>query len=258
MNKYGAECEKRCDARQCSGISTCNHVTGECINDCKPGYQGIDCIQVQCTDGCKPGYREDDCTVKCETGLYGAGCSKKYSDRKCDDNTNCDSKTGECIDGCQPGFQFTDCTLECDEGFYGYNCSSNCSARFCQSEDQCSKIDGACDCLAGYQGTDCTLIKEASKDNDKDTGHDNKDTTIIILAVVISILVVILIIFVVVFIKYRKSQGTNHTDNNVYESNGPTTAHIYDDLGSRNPENFTNHPSSVYYNTSGVSIDASQ
>ena len=38
---YGVNCQQNCG--HCSEASECHHITGECSDTCKPGYQGIMC-----------------------------------------------------------------------------------------------------------------------------------------------------------------------------------------------------------------------
>ena len=38
---YGVDCNEMCG--HCLQASDCHHITGECSNICKPGYQGIMC-----------------------------------------------------------------------------------------------------------------------------------------------------------------------------------------------------------------------
>ena len=39
--KYGPFCSKNCGF--CLNTAQCHHVSGECLNGCDKGYQGLDC-----------------------------------------------------------------------------------------------------------------------------------------------------------------------------------------------------------------------
>ncbi|XP_041346934.1 multiple epidermal growth factor-like domains protein 11, partial [Gigantopelta aegis] len=44
--QYGQDCGKSCADRKCLDSSvTCYHVTGECVDGCKRGYQSVDCTK---------------------------------------------------------------------------------------------------------------------------------------------------------------------------------------------------------------------
>ncbi|ESO97062.1 hypothetical protein LOTGIDRAFT_98123, partial [Lottia gigantea] len=64
---------------------------------------------------------------RCEDGVYGAGCSKKCSDRNCSVETSlCNHISGSCIGGCKEGFGGIDCVKRCEDGVYGAGCSKKC------------------------------------------------------------------------------------------------------------------------------------
>jgi hypothetical protein len=44
---YGPGCKKRC---ACSSLTRCDHVTGQCIRDCQPGWTGDRCDQRKLTN----------------------------------------------------------------------------------------------------------------------------------------------------------------------------------------------------------------
>lgn len=42
---FGENCAKFCG--HCSGYKACDHVTGQCLSGCEPGYIGEDCLKSQ-------------------------------------------------------------------------------------------------------------------------------------------------------------------------------------------------------------------
>ncbi|ESO82253.1 hypothetical protein LOTGIDRAFT_170165 [Lottia gigantea] len=227
VGTFGSDCNNFC---HCFNNERCSE-TGECPNGCSDGWTGTTCSQM-CDNGtygagCLKLCSDRNCLVEtspchhiygscqggCIEGFYGEVCDMKCSDRKCkDSNLQCESKTGKCIDGCRRGYQSIDCIQECDNGTYGENCQFKCSERFCQSHDNCSYIDGACDCLDGYQGTDCIYKQSIEQE-------DNKE---IIIGTIVGVIVFVVFVVVIVcvlckkknrYVKKNRKKGTESSDN---------------------------------------------
>ncbi|XP_071117598.1 multiple epidermal growth factor-like domains protein 10 isoform X1 [Haliotis cracherodii] len=192
FGSYGTNCNRRCSDRHCKGDnSSCARVTGTCVEGCKAGWNGTDCIQKcvnsygegcvhlcssrrcsgtsscnhvtgDCENGCIPGWKHIDCTEPCVQGVeYGAGCVGNCSARMCKGgNVTCPRDTGRCESGCQPGWKGEDCTTACVQDVeYGEVCVGNCSARMCKGGNvTCPRDTGQCEsgCQSGWKGEDCT------------------------------------------------------------------------------------------------------
>ncbi|GFR92678.1 multiple epidermal growth factor-like domains 10 [Elysia marginata] len=75
------KCEKSCSVH-CK--YTCDSITGEC------------------TEGCKPGYKGTLCNNKCKVGKFGAKCEKTCSPHCL--NRSCNHIHGSCPSGCKHGY----------------------------------------------------------------------------------------------------------------------------------------------------------
>ena len=47
FGKYGEACREKCIDRRCYGIQRCDHTTGECVDGCIAGWQGVSCTEVK-------------------------------------------------------------------------------------------------------------------------------------------------------------------------------------------------------------------
>ncbi|XP_048256546.1 uncharacterized protein LOC124121515 [Haliotis rufescens] len=150
--RYGLTCSTDCRLRECRGDSSrCDQVTGECVEGCRGGYRGPDCMR------------------PCEEGHYGANCSRKCDDRHCKHpDASCNHVTGECVHNCsnpgtggvknqtcRPGWQGLDCVAECSSGTFGDKCSGSCGA--CLDSELCHRVNGTCPrgCSEGWSGHLC-------------------------------------------------------------------------------------------------------
>ncbi|XP_041357558.1 platelet endothelial aggregation receptor 1-like [Gigantopelta aegis] len=192
---YGSACSLQCSARHCEGDSTCDHITGGCVNGCRAGWTSTDCTTacsngnygLKCTKycnrrhclsssscnkqtgacdagGCIAGWMGVDCAQACVQGVtYGSNCIKSCAARHCDSRytSQCPADTGKCSRGCDPRWNGDDCTQACIKGNnYGANCNKNCRDRHCVSSSApCSTDTGDCGtkgCSPGWTGVDCT------------------------------------------------------------------------------------------------------
>ncbi|XP_046340500.2 multiple epidermal growth factor-like domains protein 10 [Haliotis rufescens] len=150
--RYGHNCPTDCRLRECKGDSSrCDQGTGECIEGCRGGYRGPDCMR------------------PCEEGHYGANCSRKCDDRHCKHpDASCNHVTGECVhncrnpgtggvknQACRPGWQGLDCVADCSSGTFGDKCSGSCGA--CLDSELCHRVNGTCPrgCSDGWSGHLC-------------------------------------------------------------------------------------------------------
>ncbi|XP_062621618.1 uncharacterized protein LOC134283128 isoform X6 [Saccostrea cucullata] len=83
LDYYGEYCNRTCPVN-CQG-QTCDAVTGDCVNGCLPGYQGL-----HCSNECKGGMYGDNCTLSCG---------------HCLNNEHCHHINGTCLQGCSPGYK---------------------------------------------------------------------------------------------------------------------------------------------------------
>ncbi|XP_046583642.1 multiple epidermal growth factor-like domains protein 10 [Haliotis rubra] len=191
---FGPNCSEFCHCLN----STCDHVTGKCPGDCRPGWKGQNCStrcsrgssygincnkscsnrncisessscdprSGSCDSGCRAGWRESDCTQKCDSLHYGNNCSRKCGERHCALNTSsCDHVTGACDTGsCQAGWKGGTCTEECTNGTYGPNCLKKCDDRHCDGTSSCPRVDGGCTtgCDKRWARPDCSGCKNGT------------------------------------------------------------------------------------------------
>ncbi|BFZ14078.1 hypothetical protein BsWGS_17117 [Bradybaena similaris] len=147
---FGAGCESSC-SENCSPsgddkISPCNASTGTCLQGCKNGFLGDLC---QDSLPCPPGTFGEDCNSLCSEN-----CAES------DNETTCDSTTGECLEGCISGFSGALCLDECDAGKFGPNCNISCSQNCVSVKDRelpCDSVTGKCyrGCRSGFHGDLC-------------------------------------------------------------------------------------------------------
>ncbi|XP_046558970.1 multiple epidermal growth factor-like domains protein 10 isoform X1 [Haliotis rubra] len=133
---FGETCNEFCHCAE----EACDHLSGLCPGNCRPGWQGF------------------KCDTECDANHYGVNCVNTCTDRKCSDvNSSCDRYTGSCDRRCLPGWRGVDCSQECDNGTYGQNCSMTCSERNCAGDSSCDHVRGKCDtgCVSGWKGEDC-------------------------------------------------------------------------------------------------------
>ncbi|XP_046558968.1 uncharacterized protein LOC124268014 isoform X1 [Haliotis rubra] len=136
---FGETCNEFCYCAK----EACDHVSGLCPGDCRPGWQG------------------DRCDTECDANHYGVNCVNTCTDRKCSDvNSSCDRYSGSCDRGCLPGWRGVDCSQECSNGTYGQNCSMTCSERKCAGDSSCDHVTGTCvfGCVSGWKGEDCNEV----------------------------------------------------------------------------------------------------
>ncbi|XP_060565264.1 multiple epidermal growth factor-like domains protein 6, partial [Ruditapes philippinarum] len=135
--RFGTECREICPVNCKDGY--CNHVNGNCIYRCNPGYQG------------------DRCERNCQALKFGADC-KENCPSNCK-NGYCNNVNGNCIHGCEPGYQGDTCEIKCQSGSFGTECRGKCSTT-CKN-GVCSYTNGYCigGCEAGYQGSMCESRK---------------------------------------------------------------------------------------------------
>ncbi|XP_046558975.1 multiple epidermal growth factor-like domains protein 10 isoform X6 [Haliotis rubra] len=188
---FGVTCNEFCHCAE----EPCDHVSGLCLGDCRPGWQGdrcdtecdanhygVNCVNT-CTDrkcsnvnsscdrhsgscdmGCLPGWIGSDCSQECTNGRYGQNCIDACSDRKCAGNSPCDHIRGACVSGCAPGWMGEDCRGVCDSQHYGANCDKACASRHCIGSSSCNST-GDCDsgCESGWTLNDCTGKAEEAR-----------------------------------------------------------------------------------------------
>ncbi|XP_067663192.1 uncharacterized protein [Haliotis asinina] len=136
LGLFGETCNEFCHCAK----DTCDHVSGLCPGDCRPGWQG------------------DRCDTECDADRYGVNCANSCTGRKCSDvNSTCNRYTGSCDRGCLPGWTGVDCSQECTNGSYGLNCSLTCSERKCAGVSPCHHVNGTCifGCVSGWMEGDC-------------------------------------------------------------------------------------------------------
>lgn len=138
---------------ECSGVGTCDHVTGEC--QCEDGFTGKNCGRRTCPNDCN---NNGQCmslsdivrNVKDLTASF-AWATSTYAYDAWDA-----SVSHGCI--CDQGFKGPDCSVhECPSktdpmGGYGSESGRECSGR-----GKCSEDTGACRCFKGYHGAACEV-----------------------------------------------------------------------------------------------------
>ncbi|XP_067678575.1 receptor-type tyrosine-protein phosphatase epsilon-like [Haliotis asinina] len=154
-------------------VDICSNGTfgDDCDNYCHCDGEMCDYISGICPSGvCLPGWTTEKCDKECESGNYGANCSKICATRNCKgDNSSCDHMTGQCVEGCKAGWTGTDCRQKCQHS-YGYGCSKMCSDRKCNetTPSNCDHVTGRCEsgCRPGWIEADCTeeLVDAPSMD----------------------------------------------------------------------------------------------
>ncbi|XP_062617125.1 protein draper-like isoform X2 [Saccostrea cucullata] len=177
---YGLECKVQCFGH-CRLNAYCNHVTGQCDNECDEGWKGIYCEERceegyygvdckyncsghcrnndscnketgHCDKGCEAGYTNNFCNSVCPVGHFGSRCMERCSGH-CLNDSSCDHIDGVCANGCDNGYIEDRCNKMCDNGYYGRNCSQMCSPK-CM--DTCLHTDGSCICVTGWMGINCS------------------------------------------------------------------------------------------------------
>ncbi|XP_060551991.1 platelet endothelial aggregation receptor 1-like isoform X3 [Ruditapes philippinarum] len=178
--KFGKDCKDNCPSN-CNN-DVCNFDNGDCIDRCKPGYQGNKCKEKctigtfgescgnncsgnceggdilcrhtdgHCLNGCQTGWNGTNCFSACDEGFHGRNCEEKCSEHCATGNRNCNANTGYCEMGCQPGWTGQRCVNACPSGKFGAECKENCAST-CKY-DVCDHVNGSCHggCKPGYQG----------------------------------------------------------------------------------------------------------
>jgi len=124
----------------CSHHGRC--VQGNCA--CHNGYVGRDCAQPlmdllsACPAGCSGNGLCAGGKCRCFGGYYGAECVD-FCPHNCSFHGRC-SVAFDCI--CHTGYGAPDCSVECPNR--------------CSGHGDCD--DGACSCIDGYEGADCSSI----------------------------------------------------------------------------------------------------
>jgi len=131
----------------CSGLGTCNFVTGICA--CNPGFAGPDC-----TSCLFSGYVFPQCPAQLPCPM------------NCSNNGQCDGNSGACI--CNTGYDSSGCD-ECADGYEGYpdcylpeSCSYNCSDR-----GECDNRTAQCICDSPFTGYGCLDCLPGFEDPDE-------------------------------------------------------------------------------------------
>lgn len=148
---YGCT-EEDCGALDCGPNGSCNSTLGVC--ECDEGYVGVQCeTYVPCLEDeslcgensvCDPS--QGGCV--CVDGWFGENCDSQNPcvELGCGENQVCAVDTAgvaSCV---------------CDEGWFGENCDSNDPCEGIECIDNAECIDGICDCIAGFEGDDCTTM----------------------------------------------------------------------------------------------------
>ncbi|CAL1547133.1 unnamed protein product, partial [Lymnaea stagnalis] len=165
---------------QCDQI--CTNTDGSyhcsCTDELVLQLDGVSCgVENPCTS--------ISCTEKCakingiDTCLCGKGKALARDKTSCDDLDLCkttlctegcvetkENKTFECL--CNIGKYLAadgiTCT-ECIDGKYGINCNKSCTCQMANSKT-CDNVNGACICLPGWKGENCTIdVDECSDDS---------------------------------------------------------------------------------------------
>eukprot|EP01062_Namystynia_karyoxenos_P067720 TRINITY_DN6176_c0_g1_i4.p1 TRINITY_DN6176_c0_g1~~TRINITY_DN6176_c0_g1_i4.p1 ORF type:complete len:2565 (+),score=356.55 TRINITY_DN6176_c0_g1_i4:83-7777(+) len=145
----GPRCTIRC--QDCHGHGNCHPATGEC--QCLYGYdRQSNCALRLCGGGIAG---PDECSGhgKCVGGE--CSCQHLYWNSSCGQRCNCTGfschqQTGAC--NCGPNFALPHCA-DCVRGHWGQGCTKPCK---CNGRGRCRRLDGACECDAGWAGVDCS------------------------------------------------------------------------------------------------------
>ena len=122
---YGDNCDKKCG--HCDSVQ-CKKADGDCMGDCDPGYQGINCQE------------------ECPAGWFGPLCALQCG--SCKDESACDPVSGNCTECKNDNYQLALC-LNCSSSFYGDDCEKECGD--CLGDPNiCDRYTGHCEqCEAG-------------------------------------------------------------------------------------------------------------
>ncbi|XP_046558972.1 multiple epidermal growth factor-like domains protein 10 isoform X3 [Haliotis rubra] len=227
---FGETCNEFCHCAK----KACDHVSGFCPGDCRPGWQG------------------DRCDTECNAYHYGLNCVNTCTDRKCSDvNSSCDRYIGSCDSGCVPGWRGVDCSQECSSGSYGQNCSDSCSDRKCAGNSPCDHTRGACvsGCAPGWMGEDCRG-EEARVLQAK--GYDAGDLAVaVVLSFVVGVVVGAVVVCLVVWWRRNRrphktsespqtSASNARTNQSQNSDDVGTETRIYDSLHAESPHDAKN------------------
>lgn len=134
---YGESCEfSRC-LDDCSGHGYCEK--GECT--CSPGWKGAGCGIAYTVEPVKTGIRTriEAEPAHLRSALQGIRGGAKSCAMNCSGQGRCDTETGSC---------------SCYSGYTGNACENYCP-NFCSKQGRC--LQGACICLMGFAGVDCSI-----------------------------------------------------------------------------------------------------
>ncbi|XP_021348740.1 receptor-type tyrosine-protein phosphatase kappa-like isoform X2 [Mizuhopecten yessoensis] len=230
---YGTGCDKICPSNCQHAL--CDRSTGECL-ECAVGTYGELCL-LDCSTQCKGGTcgRLNGYCDDCEAGSFGIYCEVACPDF-CS-SVGCEKETGLCI-GCTPGY-------------FGHNCQETCGQ--C-SGVSCDMKDGACGCIAGWEGDTCNTRTPVSTED-----HTWKYAGGGIGAVVVITLVIIIAVIVL-----RRRREVSYTKNPP-EMNASDNTEMTPVMVSKQPINHqpkpkppskpaTDKDESAYSNTNDMAI----
>ncbi|KAK7493650.1 hypothetical protein BaRGS_00015162, partial [Batillaria attramentaria] len=211
---YGVGCTQVCSPGCVDGrvTTTCDSITGHCLNGCQSGWWGAKCDE-ECSSQC-----DGPCDTNNGHCFSCKGCAPEFHGMKCETpcgygciNKTCNRQDGAC--SCQSLWSPPNCAAEthaeifdpeCRDGYYGREACRPCG--HCTNNTVCDNNNGHCPdgCVDGYSGD---LCDEEAQVGDSGESSDGGAIAGGVVGVVV-ILAVAALVVVIVLRRRRSSKGS--------------------------------------------------
>eukprot|EP00941_MAST-03F_sp_MAST-3F-sp1_P004628 g4628.t1 len=173
------DCSQESVENQCGGKNgiCVDHDDGKPTCYCRKGFTGIACSSRTCP---KPCGRHAFCvggSCQCLPGFAGADCKlidcPKTQGKRCAGHGICkagtDTNSGQKICMCMSGWS----GVGCESRYCPFGLNSNNIVEQCSGHGHCNVGDGTCECQHGFEGVNCSICNDDTKNNRTCTAKKN-------------------------------------------------------------------------------------